>query len=204
MSGEGLREANRQKILAALDKPATFDFFGATLADVVDNLSTQYEFSVEIDTREIEDEGLVDLSERIDMQLDKVTLRSGLRLLLNRLGLDYYLENEVLMISTPSKVQNNPDTRIYNVRELLPKDGADSAVQQLIKVLRNAVEPSSWEENGGTGTIGHYQGLFVVSQTGAVHEQLEDLLEYLAATMKDAGGPISPTLPQSNRPQPSR
>ncbi|MBY0588275.1 hypothetical protein K2X85_13945 [bacterium] len=51
----------------------------------------------------------------------------------------------------------------------------------VINLIRSTVEPDSWEENGGVGTIEYFQPnrTFVVTQTQKVHEALEDLFAQL-------------------------
>lgn len=51
----------------------------------------------------------------------------------------------------------------------------------LIDLIQNTVEPDSWEDNGGTGTVQpFYPNLtLVISQTEAIHEKIKDLLNQL-------------------------
>ena len=41
------------------------------------------------------------------------------------------------------------------------------------------MKPDSWDDVGGPGAIDAYNGLFVVSQTAKVHEQVEHVFDML-------------------------
>lgn len=45
-------------------------------------------------------------------------------------------------------------------------------LEALVELIRTTVEPSSWAENGGPGTISLYNDFIVVSNTVAVHEKI--------------------------------
>ena len=51
----------------------------------------------------------------------------------------------------------------------------------LIELITTTIEPDSWEDVGGAGTIKEFRGnlSLVISATQQVHEQIRDLLEQL-------------------------
>jgi hypothetical protein len=59
--------------------------------------------------------------------------------------------------------------------------------ENLIHLITTTVEPDTWDEMGGPGTVAEYKGLVVVSQTWEVHEKIERLLNMLhaAAELKE-------------------
>lgn len=57
----------------------------------------------------------------------------------------------------------------------LPKTPAG----QLQQVIRTAIAPESWDQNGGAGTMEEFGGLLVVNQSEAVHDRIERLLQML-------------------------
>jgi general secretion pathway protein D len=63
--------------------------------------------------------------------------------------------------------------------------------EQLIDIITTAVNPDSWQEMGGPGTIGEYNGLVVVSQSARTHSKIEKVLDMLreAANLPKAKGP---------------
>ncbi len=51
--------------------------------------------------------------------------------------------------------------------------------EQLMKIITTAVEPDSWEEVGGPGTIGEFDGMIVIRHSSRVHLQVEEVLQML-------------------------
>ena len=51
----------------------------------------------------------------------------------------------------------------------------------LIDLITNSVAAKTWVDNGGTGTISHYDHLLVITQTQEVQEQIEQFLAQLRA-----------------------
>src|SRR5271156_2811677 len=72
--------------------------------------------------------------------------------------------------------------RTYWVADLIVGVGTESTHQdELMKTITQVVEPKSWQEHGGRGTIDYYPPLgmeLIVLQTAEVHERLN---VYLAA-----------------------
>lgn len=62
-----------------------------------------------------------------------------------------------------------------------------SDADNLIQVITTTVNPDSWDEVGGPGTIAEYKGMLAVTQTGVIHEEVERLLNMLhqAAGIKE-------------------
>jgi hypothetical protein len=58
---------------------------------------------------------------------------------------------------------------------LVPASPAD----QLIAILTTTVDPNSWVEVGGPGSIAEYNGLFVISQSARTHAKVEKVLDML-------------------------
>lgn len=59
------------------------------------------------------------------------------------------------------------------------EDSAAEAMGQISDLIRATVEPQSWEDFGGSGTMMTYRSLLVVSQTAAIHAKIEATLEML-------------------------
>jgi hypothetical protein len=57
----------------------------------------------------------------------------------------------------------------------------DQQIQQLVDLIRQTVEPDSWRENGGQGTIIAYQKSIVVRNTLLVHQRLGGFVNELEA-----------------------
>jgi hypothetical protein len=73
-----------------------------------------------------------------------------------------------------------------------PLTEQDQKAEQLMDILVTAVDPASWSDQGGPGTIGQYTGLIVVSQSARTHTKIEKVLDMLREA---AGRPQSPRNP---------
>ena len=60
-----------------------------------------------------------------------------------------------------------------------PKRRELSDAEILIRLVTTTVQPDSWDEVGGPGTISEYKGLIAISQTREIHEEVERLLNML-------------------------
>jgi hypothetical protein len=56
------------------------------------------------------------------------------------------------------------------------------SAEQLIHVIHNTVAPSTWELNGGSGTITFYGDMLVIRQTARTHREVEKVLKLLRDT----------------------
>jgi PadR family transcriptional regulator/HAAS domain-containing protein len=73
-----------------------------------------------------------------------------------------------------------------------PMTAEELKAEQLMNIITTAVDPNSWADVGGTGTIGEYNGLIVVSQSARTHSKIEKVLDML----REAAG-----LPKSKTPR---
>ena len=61
------------------------------------------------------------------------------------------------------------------------QSGAPDNGQELVDLIQRVIAPSSWEVNGGPGSIYYWRPFqaLVIRQTGEVHEQIGGTLEQL-------------------------
>lgn len=59
--------------------------------------------------------------------------------------------------------------------------------EQLMQIITTAVKPDSWEEVGGPGTIGEFDGMIVIRHNSRVHLQVEDVLQMLRDASSQQG-----------------
>jgi hypothetical protein len=53
------------------------------------------------------------------------------------------------------------------------------AMEEIAEMIRRAIDPESWDEAGGSGSITYYRSLLVINQTEAIHEKIGEFLEVL-------------------------
>lgn len=62
-------------------------------------------------------------------------------------------------------------------RDARGRDGDNEDIEELINLIIQTVEPDSWDENGGRGTIHSYNKLLVVYNNILVHQKLGGYVE---------------------------
>jgi hypothetical protein len=183
--------ARIERVLRSKLTSAGFEFADAPLEEVVAFIQDTYNIPVELDTPALDEIG-IGPDEPITIDVRDISLRSALRLLLKQLQLTYVIEDEVLMITTPTEAEAMLTICVYDVRDLIagPRDAA--GVDTLIDTIIQTVSTDTWAVNGGgeAAIRSVSGGLIVVSQMQAVHEQIRGLLETIREVQKarpDAG-----------------
>jgi hypothetical protein len=173
-------EAQRlAKITTTLDEETSFDFNELPLTDAIHYLRDKHTIEIQIDTKMLEAES-IGVDTPVTRQLQGVTLRSGLRLMLDPLELTYLVKDEVLLITTAKAASIDRSVRIYPVGDLIAPESTDKPGQGLtpiVDIIRGTVDPKSWQHPGGADiepfALGH---ALVIRQTWAGHEEIELLL----------------------------
>jgi hypothetical protein len=60
-----------------------------------------------------------------------------------------------------------------------PLSAHETRAYRLMNIITTAVDPSTWQEIGGFGTISEYNGLIVISQSARTHIKIEKVLDML-------------------------
>ncbi len=107
-----------QRIVAALSERTDLEFTDVPLSDVIEFLRDYHQIPIWIDQTALQDEG-IDTSLPITISLSGISLRSGLRLLLEPQGLTYIIEDEVMKITTQALADEALSTRVYPVADLV-------------------------------------------------------------------------------------
>ncbi len=142
----------------------------------------------------------------VTINVKGVSLRSGLRLMLNEIGLTYLVRDGVLLITTPEEAESSLKTVVYPVADLVmdyrTKSGETvSDFDSFIDLITSTVKPATWDAVGGPGTIAPMENgrskALVVCQTDEVQEQIKDLLDVLRRLPKE---PESGEVPLREKP----
>jgi hypothetical protein len=75
------------------------------------------------------------------------------------------------------------------------QESPPSREEQLMDIIQIAVMPESWEDVGGPGTIGEFDGMIVIRHNPRAHRQVEQVLQML----RDASGQQGWESPASHR-----
>src|SRR5262249_32252539 len=142
----------------------------------------------------------VSLDMPLSLKVEDMALKSALNILLKQAWLTYVIKDEALQITTMECARGKLKMVTYPVPDLVVpiKDGfcelapflcqmypefagkltpGMTAEEVLIRVITSAIEPNSWSEVGGKGTIQYFPlGLsLVINQTQDIQEQIADL-----------------------------
>lgn len=168
----GEREMD-QRIHMTLQDETSHTFVETPLEEAVQQISQTHNIPMLVDARALEEIGLTP-DTPVNLALKHVSLRSFLRLMLRNLELTYMVKDEVLQITTLESAEQNLETRMYHLPELL-----SSKTDKVIESLQSAVEPDTWEALGGPSTTSSINNVLIVSTTSDVHQQVYDFLDTL-------------------------
>ncbi len=169
------QKPNDQLIRQALDQNTEFQVAGNTFQEVMSFIGERYKFTVRLDTSALTEAG-VGLDTEINLELNNVSLRSALEILFEDVQgtqLDYFVEDEVLKVTTKERADAKVQTLVYGISSL----GMEAP--QVQEVLESSVEPESWESNGGQGTIVSIDKGLVVTTSRRLHDRTAELLQML-------------------------
>lgn len=107
-----------KKIVAALDDQTTLNFVDTPLVDALQFIAQQHEIPIIVEQLALDDAGIPS-DEPMNLVLSGITLRSGLKILLQDLQLTYVIEDEVMKITTVDLANERLSTRVYPVGDLV-------------------------------------------------------------------------------------
>ena len=183
-------DSARRLIEEALKKETSIDIDDGTLLDAIRQLHETAGVNIAVDTRALEEEG-VSTNARVSIRVAGVSLRSVLKLLLTEHNLAILIEDEVLKVTSKQRAEGRQTVVAYRVAEFVDQ-GSDgqAGFDELITLITTVVEPDSWQEAGGKGSVAVNlpTGALVIRQSQDVHEQIQQLLSALRNWTKTASG----------------
>jgi ribosomal protein S8E len=181
---------NQQSILAALKKPVSVNLTNARLAQFIEVLQKQGNMNVVVDNVGLNEVGK-GINTPISISADHIALADAMKRVLEPLGLDYVIKDEVLLISSRSRCRPILEVRSYPVADLVTDNktasGAKVDFEPLTKLITSTVEPASWEGSGGRGRIEPFENSLslVIRQSEADHQKTSALLHNLRSMSRD-------------------
>lgn len=169
--------------LKLLQEPVQLEFIDTPLEDAVNFLTDVSKIQFYVDRKALEIAG-IPLSIPLTISVENVSREMALDLTLGQADLTYYVRGGVIIITTPSAVEQIAETIVYPAADLL-KPGQTR--DDLVDLINTTVEPESWDINGGHGVIRSFRGTLVVTQNPKVHRKIERLLNELRQATKSDG-----------------
>jgi len=175
------------RIKQALGQPLRstgLDFTDEPLENVLIFLQDEYDIPIQLDILALEDAGLT-ADEPLSANLQNISLKSALRLLLRQHQLTYLIRDEILCITTPDVADQELVTCVYDVRDLIGANKENKDIQALVDAIISCVAFDTWSaRGGGEAEIRPLRpGLLVISQTQPVHDEIADLLGLIRETL---------------------
>ncbi len=115
---EPQRDPSTQAIYKKLLEPINVNMQNQTLEEAITYLQNYTGLNIQLDPRALQEEGL-SKDAKVDVRLTGVKLQTVLKLMLRPLGLTYKVEDDVLLVTSPSANQESLYTKTYSVADLV-------------------------------------------------------------------------------------
>ena len=169
-------------VLAQLNrKVQELSFDGAPLSDVLDFVRDVSDINLVVEWGTLENAGLA-RDTPVSLKVRDVTVAHALELVLGDAGrgsvpLGYTIDRNVVRVATGEQLNRYTDIRAYDVRDVVP---AEMPMEDLKRLVTEAVAPDSWREAGGSvGAVHTSKHKLIVTQTPMNHRQIREILEML-------------------------
>jgi hypothetical protein len=174
------------RIEAGLAKRITLQCVDMPLKELVQFVSDQSRVRMVL-SKKIEDAG-VSADHPVTFAADNIATESALRLILRELNLSFLVQHERVIITTIEDSQSpaNQTTHAYLVADLLDVvrlpahagGGLAHDYDSLIETITSSIEPDSWSDVGGPGSIREFENSrsLVISTRRDLHQRIAALL----------------------------
>ncbi len=180
------------EIESKLHTNVTLNFTDAPLQQIIDDIRGLTDINIYVDQPALDQEG-VSMERPVSVKLENVSLKSALNLTLKQVHLTYIIKDGVVQITSesargrmgPSPIRSaiwSSRFQAWLTRLRSPAASTTSAPEErLIKLLTSTVEPRSWSDMGGAGTIDYHPltKSLVINQAPDIQEQILDTLNSL-------------------------
>jgi hypothetical protein len=165
-------------LLDALDAPLTVEFRQTRFDDAIEYMQTVMDLPIVVDTAGLAEAG-TGMDSPVTLRLKGANTRTVLRTMLSHMGLYFVVKEEVILVTSVQRAKDMMIARTYPIADLLiPRDQTEEVTARiLIGIITASIDPSSWEVNGGKGTIVYIKQnkSLVIKQSAEVHSMLSGL-----------------------------
>ncbi len=178
-----------ERVREALDQPTRMEFVDMPLQDAMNFLKDLHQIEIQLDNRALEDAG-VGSDTPVSRGLERLPLKSALRILLSDLDLAYIVQDDVLLITTQDKASEMREVRAYDVTKLVVPDAkAEEIAQTLVVLLSDTPQQSGGGPLAPPGLqkirIVPLRDLLVILASQEEHEEIAKILEQLAKALAE-------------------
>lgn len=151
------------------------------LDQVCAELSRTFGIAIRLDADALQQAGMA-IDTPITFSLEAASPAATLSWLLRSAGLTWVPEAKGVRVTTPETAAAMQHAATYDVRDLVAAANGDT--DGLMDIIQCVVEPSSWSDVGGPGTIAPGPRGLEVEQNHAVHRGIENVLSGLRQTLR--------------------
>jgi len=171
-----------------------------SLEDFAKQLSDETKISVVLDHVELDNYGIPG-DVPITKDLQNVSLRSALKLILKPLEMTYSINDEVLLLTTYEAAETSLTSMIHDVTDMVTSNLARASqgvgvqvvsqkearadFDSLVEMITTTIDADMWEAVGGPNTLTVYsandKNMLVVNATRVTHEKITNLLKQVRA-----------------------
>jgi hypothetical protein len=109
---------SEERIFSALGEETSLQFTESPLSDVITYIKERHKIPIQLDTAALDTAG-VTTDSPVTIDVEGISLKSAMRLMLKSIELTYTVRDEVLLITTPEEVDNALVTKVYPVADLV-------------------------------------------------------------------------------------
>jgi hypothetical protein len=166
---------NEVRLEDVLDQPIALRFKRQPLKAALDRLADDLDVSLVYNVKRIEEAG-GNTDSLVFCDWPPAPLRDQLQRLLEPLNLAVISRDNVLQVTSVEDAESNLAIRLYDVRPLIDADLGFASLNGLIAELLTRIEPDSWSDQGGPGSIIHFRGLLIVTQSQRLQRKVREFL----------------------------
>jgi hypothetical protein len=183
--------AKEKEALNALNSRISVDFKGSKFEDVITYLESYLRINLIVDNEALKNAD-IPYDTPVTLKLKNVSTRTILRKMLGELGLTYVIRDEEIQITSIDRAKSLMTVRKYYIGDLIAGFGllgqtnpllltpgaqavaATDNARQIIEMIETSIDPSSWRQGGGNGTITYHAPSMslIIKQSAEVHALL--------------------------------
>lgn len=158
----------------------TMEFVEIPLSDVVTYLKDRHHIPIVFDDNPLKDAGIDPTALPVSINVQDLSLRSGMKMILSKYNLTYLFQNEVLLITTKDKADSTLTMRIYDVHDLVSSSNETETSKAMTELSDILSSVPSWHSSGDHASIKPFNRMginaFAITQNADVHEEIEKTL----------------------------
>lgn len=172
-----------RRTLEVLDESVSFEFVDQPLSSVFQEFEARIENRIGCHHDRMQESG-VSLSEPINKKLSEVPLRDALHQILEPLGLDYYVRDGVLIVTTASDPNLVP--RVYDVSEFVDEDRSSKDLAELLRQAASRVPKRPVHKDvQPEAFVAPFGRLVLVHTSLRGHHEIDRVLDLLEIGLKE-------------------